>query len=31
MAQEIRPMPEEMPRELWRGYLPAGDTFGKAG
>ena len=23
MAQAIRPMPEEMPRELWRGYQPA--------
>ena len=23
MAQEVRPMPEEMPRELWRGYQPA--------
>ncbi|MGH7886352.1 MAG: MOSC domain-containing protein [Candidatus Binatia bacterium] len=23
MAQEIRPMPEEMPRELWRGFTPA--------
>ncbi|HYA29762.1 MAG TPA: hypothetical protein VEI95_13150, partial [Acidobacteriota bacterium] len=23
MAQAIRPMPEEMPRELWRGFLPA--------
>jgi MOSC domain-containing protein YiiM len=22
MAQEIRPMPDEMPRELWRGYQP---------
>jgi MOSC domain-containing protein YiiM len=22
MAQEIRPMPEELPRELWRGYSP---------
>lgn len=22
MAQAIRPMPEEMPRELWRGYQP---------
>ena len=22
MAQPIRPMPEEMPRELWRGYQP---------
>ncbi|MBM4261811.1 MAG: hypothetical protein FJ145_10300 [Deltaproteobacteria bacterium] len=22
MAQEVRPMPEEMPRELWRGYVP---------
>lgn len=22
MAQAIRPMPEEMPRELWRGYEP---------
>jgi hypothetical protein len=23
MAQTIRPMPEEMPRELWRGFQPA--------
>jgi hypothetical protein len=23
MAQAIRPMPEEMPRELWRGFQPA--------
>lgn len=23
MAQEVRPMPEEMPRELWRGYMAA--------
>jgi len=23
MTQAIRPMPEEMPRELWRGYQPA--------
>ena len=23
MAQEIRPMPEEMPRELWRGFVAA--------
>ena len=23
MAQAIRPMPEEMPRELWRGYQPS--------
>src|SRR5262245_41075757 len=22
MAQEVRPMPEEMPRELWRGFTP---------
>ena len=22
MAQQVRPMPEEMPRELWRGYRP---------
>jgi MOSC domain-containing protein YiiM len=23
MAQEVRPMPEEMPRELWRGFVSA--------
>jgi MOSC domain-containing protein YiiM len=23
MAEAIRPMPEEMPRELWRGFTPA--------
>ena len=23
MTQAIRPMPEEMPRELWRGFVPA--------
>ena len=22
MAQAVRPMPEEMPRELWRGFVP---------
>ncbi len=27
MAQAIRPMPEEMPRELWRGYQPPGATW----
>lgn len=27
MAQAIRPMPEEMPRELWRGYQPANSTW----
>lgn len=25
MTQEVRPMPEEMPRELWRGYMPANE------
>ena len=27
MAQAIRPMPEEMPRELWRGYQPASSPW----
>ncbi len=27
MAQEIRPMPEELPRELWRGYQPASPVW----
>ncbi len=27
MAQAIRPMPEEMPRELWRGYQPVNSTW----
>jgi len=27
MAQPIRPMPEEMPRELWRGYQPPSATW----
>ena len=27
MAQAIRPMPEEMPRELWRGYRPANQLW----
>ncbi|HSQ11553.1 MAG TPA: MOSC domain-containing protein [Candidatus Deferrimicrobium sp.] len=27
MTQAIRPMPEEMPRELWRGYQPASSIW----
>jgi len=27
MAQAVRPMPEEMPRELWRGYQAPGPTW----
>ena len=27
MTQAIRPMPEEMPRELWRGYQPASSVW----
>ncbi len=27
MAQAIRPMPEELPRELWRGYQPASPAW----
>jgi len=27
MAQAIRPMPDEMPRELWRGYQPPGPVW----
>jgi MOSC domain-containing protein YiiM len=27
MTQAIRPMPEEMPRELWRGYQPASPVW----
>jgi MOSC domain-containing protein YiiM len=27
MNQAARPMPEEMPRELWRGYLPANSKW----
>ncbi|MGZ8495650.1 MAG: MOSC domain-containing protein, partial [Candidatus Binatia bacterium] len=27
MAQAIRPMPEEMPREIWRGYQPASPAW----
>ncbi len=27
MTQAIRPMPEEMPRELWRGYQPANSIW----
>ena len=27
MAQAIRPMPEEMPPELWRGFKPASSTW----
>ena len=27
MAQAIRPLPEEMPRELWRGYQPANSMW----
>jgi len=27
MTQAIRPMPEEMPRELWRGYQPASPAW----
>jgi len=27
MAQVVRPMPEEMPRELWRGYRPASTAW----
>ncbi len=27
MTQAIRPMPEEMPRELWRGYRPTGQAW----
>ena len=27
MAQAIRPMPEEMPKELWRGYQPANSIW----
>jgi MOSC domain-containing protein YiiM len=27
MAQAIRPMPEEMPRELWRGFVPANSDW----
>lgn len=27
MAQAIRPMPEEIPIELWRGYKPAGAAW----
>lgn len=27
MAQAIRPMPEEMPIELWRGFKPAGAAW----
>jgi len=27
MAQAVRPMPEEMPRELWRGYQPASASW----
>lgn len=27
MAQAIRPMPEELPREIWRGYQPASPAW----
>lgn len=27
MAQAIRPMPEELPREIWRGYQPANPAW----
>lgn len=27
MAQAIRPMPEEMPKELWRGYQPTNSIW----
>lgn len=27
MAQAVRPMPEEMPRELWRGYVPTNQSW----